>query len=568
MIILMHVIEGSRVAGRAALLTAFGCAVLSLIPKAFLLLSGALPFHADEAVVALMARHILAGERPAFFYGQAYMGSLDAFLAAAAFAVLGQNVVILRLVQAGLYALAVFLGVLLAQRIHHDLRTSIFAGLLLAIPTVNNTLYTSVTLGGYGEALVLGILLLLLALQIAGGKQGVLAYAAWGFAAAMGFWAFALSLVFALPSLVAVGIGLNRTESGRGRRVVYLLAGTVVGLTPWMIGLQQVGLLQALREITGSAIAGASGANWLVSLAAHARNLILLGGTVIVGLRPPWEVRWLALPLAPLALAFWLGAGLLAGAALFRRDRTTLGRWLLMGVIVTTLLGFLLTPFGSDPSGRYFLPLVVPMAILGAEALRRLHEKSPILAWSSLGVLLAFHVWGLAESIQRNPPGVTTQFDAVTWIDRRYDAQLRSFLQEQGETRGYTNYWVAYPLAFLSQETLIYVPALPYHPDLRYTARDDRYPPYAAEVAASRRVAYITTNNPRLDARLRAGMLTAGIDWHETWIGDYHVYYRLSRPISPQELDVYAEQLTGTSRDAPGGAMAPMTAVERVQASP
>ena len=38
-----------------------------------------------------MARHILLGARPAFFYGQAYMGSLDAFLAAAAFAIFGQQ---------------------------------------------------------------------------------------------------------------------------------------------------------------------------------------------------------------------------------------------------------------------------------------------------------------------------------------------------------------------------------------------------------------------------------------------------------------------------------------------
>jgi hypothetical protein len=36
------------------------------------------PLNSDEAVVGLMARHILDGKRPVFYYGQAYMGSLDA----------------------------------------------------------------------------------------------------------------------------------------------------------------------------------------------------------------------------------------------------------------------------------------------------------------------------------------------------------------------------------------------------------------------------------------------------------------------------------------------------------
>ena len=47
--------------------------------KTGLVMANVIPFNADEAVVALMARHILQGERPVFFYGQAYLGSLDAW---------------------------------------------------------------------------------------------------------------------------------------------------------------------------------------------------------------------------------------------------------------------------------------------------------------------------------------------------------------------------------------------------------------------------------------------------------------------------------------------------------
>ena len=57
------------------------------------------PFNSDEAVVALMARHILQGERPIFFYGQAYMGSADAYLVATGFWVFGEQVWVIRLIE-------------------------------------------------------------------------------------------------------------------------------------------------------------------------------------------------------------------------------------------------------------------------------------------------------------------------------------------------------------------------------------------------------------------------------------------------------------------------------------
>ena len=102
--------------------------------------------------------------------------------------------------------------------------------------------------------------------------------------------------------------------------------------------------------------------------------------------------------------------------------------------------------------------------------------------------------------------------------------------------RGYTNYWTAYPLAFLSQERLIFIPRLPYHLDLRYTARDDRYPLYTGQVAAASRAAYITTRHPELDSYLRDQFISLDISFQEAQIGDYRVFYRLSRPVQPVQI--------------------------------
>jgi hypothetical protein len=278
---------------------------------------------------------------------------------------------------------------------------------------------------------------------------------------------------------------------------------------------------------------------------------LLFGVTAVWGLRPPWGAQFLALGLAPFAIALNFGAVLFAArravgaeAEGAGNDVARLGRALLAGVCVTLVLAFVLTPFGADPSGRYFLPLSVPLALFTAELLhwlrlRRRLRRSPWRKWFgqilALG-LIAFNWWGNVQSAARFPPGLTTQFDAATQIDQRGLPDLVTFLQAHGETRGYTNYWVEYPLAFASQEHLIFVARLPYHPDLRYTVRDDRYAPYDALVAASPRAAYVTARLPELDTKLRAAFARLAVTYDEASLGDFHVFYSLSRKVTPDEL--------------------------------
>ncbi len=134
--------------------------------KAALLIMNVVPFNADEAIVALMARHILQGERPVFFYGQAYLGSLDAWLIAGAFLLLGQTVLAIRVVQTVLYLGTVATTYALGLRIYGERWTATAAALLMAIPPVMVALYTTATLGGYGETLLMGNVLLLWAIRL------------------------------------------------------------------------------------------------------------------------------------------------------------------------------------------------------------------------------------------------------------------------------------------------------------------------------------------------------------------------------------------------------------------
>jgi 4-amino-4-deoxy-L-arabinose transferase-like glycosyltransferase len=288
--------------------------------------------------------------------------------------------------------------------------------------------------------------------------------------------------------------------------------------------------------LSGSAIAGVEGVDWLFSIGRHVLSLLIFGSTATFGMRPSWEVRWLALPLMPFILIFWIGVLAYIGWRLKTGENNRIGVWTLFGVLITLALGFIFTPFGADPSGRYFLPWAIPLALFASDMLNYLKEKIGRFIWGLLVLVLAYNLWGTLQSANRFPPGLTTQFDAVTQIDHRYMPFLIDFLRENSEERGYTNYWVAYPLAYYSDEELIYIPRIPYHQDFRYTPRDDRYAPYNLDVAKAKKVVYITTNHVLLNDYLRNSFLYGGISWEEIGIGDYYIFYNLSDVVRPEDI--------------------------------
>ena len=518
------------------------CVVGNFLLKVILLVKDVVPFNADEAVVALMARHILQGERPIFFYGQTYMGSLDAWFVALGFLVFGQKVWIIRLVQTLLYLAVMLTTFFISLKVTKSKLAAIIATLLLSIPVVNTTLYTTASLGGYGEGLLIGNILLLLGFALLGcfpkqsRKCGIYAFS-WGVMAGLGLWVFGITLVYSIPIGIAIFLYIIRKGNKR-QRIDYgikLLLGIVIGAFPWWLYAFENGLSSLIAELGGGAIAGVEQTSYVIRILNHLIGILLFGSTVVFGLRPPWAIKWLAIPLMPIVLAIWFGV-LIFICRRIRNKSIEIYEWVLLGIPLTLFLGLILSPFGADPSGRYFLPVSIPLAIFGGWFIVSLVKRFGNTFYILILFLLGFNIWGTIQCVNENPPGITTQFDAITQVDHRYMGELIEFLNSHNEKMGYTNYWVSYPLAFLSQEQLIFIPRLPYHQDFRYTERDDRYEPYTQIVSQATRVAYITTNNDPLDDYLREQFQSKGISWKEHLIGDYHIYYYLSMPIKPQEI--------------------------------
>ena len=65
--------------------------LLALLLRLWLVTHAGGVVNGDEALVGIQAQHILRGERPTYFYGQVYMGSLEAYLIALLFALFGSS---------------------------------------------------------------------------------------------------------------------------------------------------------------------------------------------------------------------------------------------------------------------------------------------------------------------------------------------------------------------------------------------------------------------------------------------------------------------------------------------
>ncbi len=503
--------------------------LLAAALKTWLTLIEAVPFNSDEAVVATMARHILQGARPVFFYGQAYMGSLDAWLLAAAFKLLGEHVWVIRLVQSGLYLLFIISLWWLANLwFSKDRLVQIFVVLLAAIPPVLVTTYSTATLGGYGESLVLGNLILGLGfLVVYGGREADwYLWLALGVVGGLAFWTLGIAGVYLLP------VGLVGLLHFKWQRVPYYLlaaGGWFLGALPWWLynfSHQWAGI----EALFGSYVIESVLLDRVISL-------VLFGFPTLLGMRAPWSDGYFPLPLTGLILFFHLAIGLYIYHNL-RHKRTTGdpgGRTLIFILVAVFIAVFVFSRYGLDVSGRYMLPLYVPFVFAAAELLAAATRQR-----AALGVALLLAIWLLngattwisAQSEDR----ITTQFDPITSFDNSYDAELIAFLEEHGELRGYSNYWVTYRFAFLTKERILFSPELPNKLDMSYTAVDVRYPAYAAAADASPQVAYITSKHPDLDAVLRTRFDALGVDYQEQQIGPFHIFFALSRAVRPEEV--------------------------------
>ncbi|SCG59923.1 hypothetical protein [Micromonospora zamorensis] len=267
--------------------------------RLWLLVNAAPPTNSDEATMGLAALHIARGEGfPVWFYGQQYMGTLEAYLAAPVFALAGgPSLLGLRLPTLALYLLFLVLSWRLTLRLTGDRWFGLLVVALLALGSdrvVKNQLIAG---GGYPEMNAAGVALAILAVDLAAGRAGwrLARWASWGFLAGLMLWVDPLVLPYVVTT-GAVLVGFCRRELW-GAAGALLGAAAVLGAAPLLLH----SLLNGRNPL--HAVLAASGANATASWADRLHGGLLLGPSLGMGFCAPgqcdtWQLWWaLALPL-------------------------------------------------------------------------------------------------------------------------------------------------------------------------------------------------------------------------------------------------------------------------------
>lgn len=496
----------------------------------------------DEGTMGLMALHILQrGEHPIFFYGQNYMGALEAYLAAASFKLFGVSVVSLRLGVLLLYALFLISTYLLAALLYSR-RVALVSIVVLGLGTHEILFRQLEAAGGYSETLAFGSLAMLLAGWLALSYRPEptrierrwrwAAYAVWGLVVGLGLW----SDVLVLPFVVASGILLLlfcRREL-RTRSLALLAGGFILGAFPLIAynvappgGQNSLVVFLQLRGAGGTGHSSVS-----LTLAQQLVGTVLVGLPAITGANPLcpvngqtawpltasssgqtiactavhgiWSLGILALGAlaAGAALAvLWrmLGRGShgwqKAWATLPDADRRLVVlatcRLALVAGAALTLASYATSPAPAlDPwtTARYLLPLLIAAPVVLAPLVGAGEVWWPHMTAQGMRLRRAGRYVVLSGVCAVLLLGMVQLF-GITPAAQAHNAQfaaLQVSLERAGVTHIYTDYWTCDRIAFQSQERITCsVLGNDLAPGL------NRYPPYARAVAADPHAAYV-----------------------------------------------------------------------------
>ncbi|WP_435589225.1 DUF423 domain-containing protein [Micromonospora chalcea] len=474
------------------------------------------PTNSDEATMGLAALHIARGDGfPVWFYGQAYMGTLEAYLAAPLIALAGPSVLVLRLPTLALYALFLLLSWRLTRRLGGDRWYALLVVAVLALGAdrvVKNQLIAG---GGYPELNPAGAALALLTvgLCVTGPGARLPRWAAWGLIAGVLLWVDPLILPYVL-TLGALLVAWRWRELA-GRAGVVLAGALLLGTAPMLVD----SLRHGRNPVSAVLAAGGTGAaaDWADRL----HGGLVLGPPLAMGFCSPgrcatWQLWWaLAFPVLLLLAAFTAWHTLRrAGGGPRSAERVSAGvRLALLGGAAGVLAAYALSnAAGRTPieSSRYLscLAVAVPALLWPLwQAVRELAEVESIKAAGeraagargrvagvgALAVLAGVLGTGAATTVEviRAAPAVHAEAD-----------RHRSLVDTLGalgvrHVRG--GYWTCNRLTYATGENVLCAVV---EDDLR--PGFDRLPAYRREVAADPDAAWVALAGSPLAARLDA----------------------------------------------------------------
>src|SRR5437588_2175430 len=478
----------------------------------------------DESTMGLMTLHILhRGEHPTFFYGQNYMGSLEAFLGAGLFHLFGPSIFMLRLGLVILFALFLISIYLLASLLYSK-KLALAVLILLSLGSEGMLRQELLAIGGYPDTLLFGTLVLLIASWLAlssnrdisqrDRRWRYVVFGGWGLAAGLGLWSDLLIAPIVLAAGLLLLLGCCReclTWS-----LPCLLLGLAVGALPLLIynvtaqpGQDSISVLLRIHDIDKS---------MHLPVMNQAKGAFLISLPIITGVYPSCPVitgqeigfagpdPFLCfVEYAGWGIGFtglWMIATILTMAALWKlRPRAAarqgsyekrqmailqFARLMLLASAGLTMFFYAVSPNAASypqTNDRYLIGLliVIPAVIspLWGSKLTTVIATRIIAAAKGMLLILMMLVLlaGTNHVFQELP---------ITQVEVRQQEALIHDLLRIDATRIYSDYWTCDRITFQSNEQIICAAI-----DAQGQFVDNRYMPYIASVQADPHAAYV-----------------------------------------------------------------------------
>ncbi len=434
---------------------------------------------ADQAINGLMARHVLLGEFPIFFYGQEYCGSIEAYLVSTVFFLFGSSRFTLGLTVALLSLFLIFFIYRLTALLL-DRKTALVAALLTAFPSYYLVFHSVLARSAYMESPVLGILLFISAGRLLYAQDRHPAQYLWlGLLGGLGLWTHFLFVFYLTP--VGLLLLLKEKAFWRDPRVLgYLSAGLVLGGLPlWVYN--TIHPLATWVQLQHNPVHEPFADSLLAFFSVRLPELIGSRNS----LTNQYLVPYFSSVAYGILLAGFIYLIVLRIQGVFQGVRGERGCGqgldLLLIFIVTYPLIFSLSGFAANHTTRYLVPLYPALPILWAALFFKLRKRAPAPAWLFLVLI------GLSNGLGLYQTGLVFHPEKIREYRQKMmgDQALFAYLKSQGLHEVYvTDYWKSVPLTFDAGEEIIF--AQPYH---------DRFPFFTRLVDHSPRPAFLSTGS-------------------------------------------------------------------------
>lgn len=485
-------------------------------------------FDSDQAVMGLMAKHILEGEFPVFFWGENYCGPLESYLASIFFYLFGMSTFTLG-ISPFLFSIGfMFITYKLAKEIVGE-KGGLIALLLVSIAPPFLIWHSVLARGNYIENLTFGSLILLVTYRIIYKESKIYLYCILGFLGGLAWYISPQAIHYIIVS--GIFLFLKDKRIFFRRRSFLIILFFFLGSLPFWI----YNLINGWPSFSDIAIRHTYRAKYdipsLLTIFFNDMLQSLLGAPVL-------ELKAFFNPSLNLfiTLTFCLTIiyiiverrkALISILKLSLNETKGIDIFILLLFLSSLIVIFL---FSDRTTTRFYLPLYAAISILISYFVLKIMERSKGIGILIFSLFLSSNLYGALTNATILQPEAFKE-------ERNKEKDIIRLCKEKALRYIYTpEFWIAFKLTFYAKEEVVFV--MPQRDQYARGYPVNKYPHYTDLADKSLRYGYLLH-----DSKVITGGFTAsafeenlrliGGSYKKDSVGPYVLFYDLEPPPEP-----------------------------------